>query len=93
MGLKPVPDGLASGDETTGGRSPEGCDWHDKQTGGARKHRRRKICKRKSCPGALPEGTRHRRGKGVDRSTGRLAGTRSGQFAPARGGPEEAIGA
>ena len=24
MGLKPVPDGLASGDGTTGGRSPEG---------------------------------------------------------------------
>jgi len=64
------------------------CVRHEQQTGGEPSS--------KSYPGALTEGTQHRRGKGWDRSTGlgvvwrtRCAATRS----PARAGLEEAIGA
>jgi len=46
----------------------------------------------KSCPAALTEGTRHRRGKGAGRSTVRSAGPFGGE-APAKGRLVEAIGA
>ena len=52
------------------------------------------LCWRgKSYPGALTEGTRHRGGKGADRSTGRLVGSLGDRPAPARGGLVEAVGA
>ncbi len=47
----------------------------------------------KSCPAALTEGTRHRRGKGAGRSTGRTAGRHGARWFPAKGGLVEAIGA
>ena len=48
----------------------------------------------KSYPGALTEGTQHRRGKGEDRSTDRTQhGTASGTLtSPVRAGLKEAIG-
>jgi hypothetical protein len=49
--------------------------------------------RRKSCPGALTKGIRHRCSKGTDLEHQADPGFRKGPWGPARGCPEEAVGA